>query len=87
VQNRIYTDTGAQFQREIGLKGKQVRILHGPATVMVSSLQKATAWHFLLGKWSKKTDKGTITLSSCLFGLICKTLGNIGCRVGRRKER
>ncbi len=33
------------FEIKIGLKGKQVKVLHGPATVMVSSLHYATARH------------------------------------------
>jgi len=33
------------FGIKIGLKGKQVKILHGPATVMVSSLHYATVCH------------------------------------------
>jgi len=33
------------FAVKIGLKGKQVKILHGPATVMVSSLHYATVRH------------------------------------------
>jgi len=40
------------LEAKIGLKGKQVKALHGPATVMVSSLHYATAWHFLGEYWS-----------------------------------